>query len=241
MDILFKFKVAMSGVAIIYVWMLPILSKIGFSEDHSTSVSEYIANPPATGAMAAVSFIPLTLVWEYQDIILENINLRKDSNIVQVCSTLYYSTAIYQLSYGTFLICTQGYVKNWIHTLTVVSFSSSFIIHSGLTLIYAIPSRVTITILGVGSSSCLILLLLLFFNVSNMWFWFFECIALTSMYTFTPVEWIMIYNKNYLKQTHEGCFTENNRTVYNASTELMEMQNSLIDNFNNEANGHDEL
>ena len=45
-----------------------------------------MANPPATGAMAAVSFIPLTLVWEYQDIILENINLRKDSNIVQVCT-----------------------------------------------------------------------------------------------------------------------------------------------------------
>ena len=197
MDILFKFKVAMSGVAIVYIWMLPLLSKIGFSEDHSTSVSEYIANPPATGAMAAVSFIPLTLVWEYQDIILENISLRKDGNIVQVCSTLYYSTAIYQLSYGTFLICTQGYVKNWVHTITVVCFSSSFILHTGLTLFYAIPSQITSGILGIGATSCVVLLIMMFFNVSNLWFWFFECIALTSMYSFTPTEWIMIYNQNY--------------------------------------------
>lgn len=237
MEILFKFKVAMSGVAIIYVWMLPILSKIGFTEDHSTSVSEYIANPPATGALAAVSFIPLTLVWEYQDIILENINLRNDGNIVQVCSTLYYSTALYQLSYGTFLICTQGYVKNWVHTVTVVSFSSSFIVHSGLTLYYSMPSKITTTILGTGSCSCVILLLFLFFNVSNLWFWFFECIALTSMYTFTPVEWIMIYNQNYLKKTHEGCFTDNHRTVYNGTTEMMEMNNSLIDSFRDETEG----
>ncbi len=239
MDILFKFKVAMSGVAIVYIWMLPLLSKIGFSEDHSTSVSEYIANPPATGAMAAVSFIPLTLVWEYQDIILENISLRKDGNIVQVCSTLYYSTAIYQLSYGTFLICTQGYVKNWVHTITVVCFSSSFILHTGLTLFYAIPSQITSGILGIGATSCVVLLIMMFFNVSNLWFWFFECIALTSMYSFTPTEWIMIYNQNYLKHTHEGCFTDNHRTVYNASEEMMEMNNSLIDSFKEENDSDD--
>ena len=241
MDIFFKFKVGMSGVAVFYIWMLPLLSKIGFSEDHSASVSEYIANPPATGAMATVSFIPLTLVWEYQDIILENINLRQDCNIVRVCSTLYCSTVVYQLSYGTFLICTHGYVKNWVHTITVVCFSSSFILHVGLTLMYAIPSRITTAILGVGSISCAALLGLIFFDVSNLWFWFFECLALSSMYTFTPVEWIMIYNQNYLKHTHEGCFTENNRTVYTASTEMMEMQNSLIDNFNNDAIERDDV
>jgi len=174
---------------------------------------------------------------------LENITLRKDDNIVQVCSTLYYTTALYQLSYGTFLICTQGYVKNWVHTVTVVSFSSSFIVHSGLTLYYSIPSQITTTILGTGSCSCLVLLLLLFFNVSNLWFWFFECIALTSMYIFTPLEWVMIYNQNYLKKTHEGCFTDSHRTVYNASTEMMEMNNSLIDSYNydNDEDVRDEL
>jgi hypothetical protein len=234
MDILFKFKVAMSGVAIVYIWMLPLLSKIGFSEDHSTSVSEYIANPPATGAMAAVSFIPLTLVWEYQDIILENINLRNDGNIVQVCSTLYYSTAIYQLSYGTFLICTQGYVKNWVHTITVVCFSGSFILHTSLTFFYTIPSKITSGILGIGSTSCAVLLIMMFFNVSNLWFWFFECIALTCMYSFTPTEWIMIYKQNYLKHTHEGCFADNHRTIFNDNTEMMEMNNSLIDSFREE-------
>ena len=51
----------------------------------------------------------------------------------------------------------------------------------------------------------------------------------------------MIYNQNYLKHTHEGCFTDNSRTVYNASTEMMEMQNSLIDNFNNDALERDEV
>ena len=122
MNKLFKFKVAMSTCAVVYVWSLPLLSKIGFAENNSTSISAFIANPPATGAMAAVSFIPLTLVWEYQDSILEHIPIVPVCTIGWICQTLYYSTAIYQISYGSFLICTYGYVKNWIHTTTVVTF-----------------------------------------------------------------------------------------------------------------------
>ena len=77
MDNLFKFKMIMTGVGVVYVWALPYLSYIGFAEPKSNSISAYIANPPATGAMSAISFIPLTLIWEYQDIIIENTTIRK--------------------------------------------------------------------------------------------------------------------------------------------------------------------
>ena len=170
MNKLFKFKVAMSTCAVAYVWSLPLLSKIGFAENNSTSISAFIANPPATGAMAAVSFIPLTLVWEYQDSILEHIPIVPACTIGWICQTLYYSTAIYQISYGTFLICTYGYVKNWIHTTTVVTFCSSFMIHTLITLTYSMPSKITKTILGIGSSSCIVLVIMSILNIHNIFF-----------------------------------------------------------------------
>ena len=37
---------------IIYVWILPLLTRIGFTEANQTSISGFISNPPATGAFA---------------------------------------------------------------------------------------------------------------------------------------------------------------------------------------------
>ena len=61
------YRLLSSLVGIIYVWSLPLLADLGFAQPGSTSISKFIANAPATGAMAAISFIPMTLMWEYQD------------------------------------------------------------------------------------------------------------------------------------------------------------------------------
>ena len=60
-----------STVGIVYVWSLPLLAYIGFAEKNSNSISAFISNPQATGAMAAVSFMPISLMWEYQDIYIK--------------------------------------------------------------------------------------------------------------------------------------------------------------------------
>lgn len=191
MDNLFKFKIVMTGAGVLYIWSLPFLSHIGFAEPNSNSISGYIANPPATGAMSAVSFIPLTIIWEYQDIIIQNM-ISKSCNILWFDNSIYYTTAIFQISYGMFLVCTYGYVKTWMHTLSVISFCLSFSIHSLLSLTYSYSTIVTKSILLVGFIACVGLIILMVLNVTNMWFWVLECIGITSMFIFTPVEWIMI-------------------------------------------------
>ena len=225
----FKFKLGMSTCAVVYVWTLPLLAKTRFTQVGSDSISAFIANPPATAAMAAVSFIPLTLVWEYQDIILENVPLVNTCTIGWMCNTLYYTTAIYQVSYGTFLICTYGYVKNWIHTITVISFSTSFIIHTLLTLTYSMPSKITKSILALGSSSCLMLIIMIIFNIHNLWFWFFESIGISCMFLFTPIEWIIINNNNHLNSSITGTYEQNN--IANNDMEMKEglLYNEYID------------
>ena len=59
-------RILFSLLGIIYVWSLPLLAEIGFAQRNATSISGFIANPPATGAMAFISFTPLVLMWEYQ-------------------------------------------------------------------------------------------------------------------------------------------------------------------------------
>ena len=218
MDNLFKFKIIMTGIGGIYIWSLPLLSQIGFAEPKSNSISGYIANPPATGAMSAVSFIPLTIIWEYQDMVIENIVTKKCS-ILWFSNSIYYSTAIFQVSYGTFLVSTYGYVKNWIHTLSVITFCLSFSLHSLLSLLYSYSSIVTKTILAVGSLACVGLLIFMIFDISNMWFWALECVGITSMFIFTPVEWFMI-NKD--SDEEDSCFINQN---------AKEMEENLIKDY----------
>lgn len=179
-------RIFLSFSLILYIWLLPILSNIGFAEKNSNSISEFISNPPATGAMAAFSFMPLVMMWEYQDIVINH--YKKNDNVKKI---LDYSINFFQLFYGMFLTCTYGFVPSWLHTMTVVLFGLSFIIHSILVLYYIQPSFLAQLFLCIGIFAFFLLLF-----AQNMWFWVCECIGLTSMILFTPIDWYFNYDAN---------------------------------------------
>lgn len=173
------FRMIMSTMGVFYVWSLPLLATLGFAEKGATSISGFIANPPATGAMAAVSFIPLTLMWEYQDAIIETYVLKPIQR-----NALYASLSTFQLFYGTFLICTKNYAPMWLHQTVVALFGTSFAIHGLVTTISMHTSWAAVGVLSTGivASVCLIW-------VKGMLFWMFECIGMSAMILYTPVLW----------------------------------------------------
>lgn len=177
-------RVFLSTCGIAYIWSLPYLASIGFAEPGSTSISSFIANPRATGAMAAVSFMPLTLMWEYQDIVVNTFENQKK------CVILYYSLPMVQFFYGLFLTCTVGYVPMWVHSSTVFIFGTSFLAHSAAVCCYIQPNKITEITLGIGVCAFISLLF-----VTNMWFWAMECVGLTAMWSFTPIDWMLIAKK----------------------------------------------
>tara|TARA_Y100000991_G_C21968003_1_gene347894 strand:- start:1624 stop:2325 length:702 start_codon:yes stop_codon:yes gene_type:complete len=172
-----KHRIITSLFVIPYVWLLPLLSKYGFAESPGYSISEFIANPHATGALAALSFSPLILMWEYQSYLLEDKKYDK-----QKC-TLDISLSSYQFFYGSFLVCTVNYVPFWLHFLTVFLFSFAFVIHSFL-IMYHIKLSIGAKIdLSIGCCAAFFLLF-----VKGISFWLCECIGFSSMILFTPIE-----------------------------------------------------
>ena len=79
-------RIISSGAIILYIWSLPYLARIGFAEKGATSISEFIANAHATGALAALSFTPLTLMWEYQDIRVVTVCTEKGKEVLYYTS-----------------------------------------------------------------------------------------------------------------------------------------------------------
>ena len=172
-------RIFFASSGIIYVWSLPLLSEYGFTQKGSTSISGFIANPPATGAMAAISFMPLTLMWEFQDSVLEK---EVKNNIRKKILTFTLST--FQFFYGSFLVCTETYVPLILHQTTVTLFGLSFIFHS-LMIINSVKVNTCTKILlniGICAFGCLLF-------AQGMWFWAFECIGFSSMLLYTPVLW----------------------------------------------------
>ena len=172
-----KCRVISSFGVIIYIWLLPVLSEIGFSEKDATTISGFIANAHATGALAALSFTPLCLMWEYQAYLLSK---------KKFINALYYSLSAYQFFYGSFLVCTVNYVPEWLHTTTVVLFSTAFVGHSCVIMYYVPPTALGKLDLTIGIIGCIALIF-----AKGLWFWFFECVGFSSMILFTPIE---IYN-----------------------------------------------
>lgn len=179
-------KIIISLVILLYIWTMPFLSKIGFCVKNEHSISGYIANAPATGAMAVLSYCPLNLMKEFQ--LFKVLNLQK-----KMAEVLDLSLTIFQLSYGLFLICTFHYVPNWLHFFTVFTFCLSFLVHTFLSLKYLQYSDITMFILYIGCGS---LLFMPYCLKHEKYLWFVECIGLTCMFSFTPIEMLIQPNNN---------------------------------------------
>ena len=162
-------------LAVVYVWTLPLLATYGFAEKGADSISNFIANAHATGAMAVCSFAPLQLLVEYQDMVIENLQ-HTYPRWIKITQRMFL------FFYGMFLICTSTYVPV-LHTISVACFGISFILHSITILKKVQPSKICTLILMVG----IIAFASLPF-VPGMWFWALECVGFTAMVIFTPCE-----------------------------------------------------
>ena len=188
-----KYTLLISLIIIIYIWLLPLLSKIGFAVPNQNSVSGFISNAPATGAMASLSYVPLYLMKEYQNYIIDAYCNDTDAQIASI------SLTFFQFFYGLFLICTFHYTPDVVHFSVVFLFGVSFIIHSYVVVKYLQPSNVSMVILLVGCTSFLVTP----FTYSNgLWLWFVECIGLTCMFLFTPVEWLLLEKDTKLDSSY---------------------------------------
>lgn len=175
------FKFLLSFTGIIYVWSLPLLSMINFCEKNSTTISQFISNPQSTGAMAAVSFLPIILINEYQDMHITNEN-----------KILNKSLLLFEISYGLFLSFPVCYTNIFIHELLVILFAISFIIHS-LYIVKKIQiNKITKIILLIG---CISFIMLSFINSNHLIYWCFESICFTCMFLFTPIDWYIVLKK----------------------------------------------
>lgn len=171
-------KLGYSLMGIVYVWSLPLLSEIGFAQKGANSISGFIANAPATGAMAAFSFAPITLMWNYQNHKINQINLPYTKRKV-----LSITLSLYQIFYSMFLTCTENYASESLHITSVVLFGISFIIHGWLTVMYLPVNTLAIFCLTIGNLSFISLLFL-----KGMSFWAGECVSYSSMILFTPIQ-----------------------------------------------------
>lgn len=180
-----KIKIYLSFTGIIYVWSLPSLSKIGFTEKNATTISGFICNPQATGAMASLSFLPFILMNEYQYIYID----KKDTILNK-------TLLLFEISYGMFLSFPVTYVSIQIHEVSVICFSLSFIIHSYFILYDIQFNKITKVLLSIGSI-CFMLLSVL--NPNHLTYWFVECICFTCMILFTPLDWYLFSRKEEKK------------------------------------------
>lgn len=168
-----KLKILLSLGIIVYIWSLPILSKIGFASKNESSISGYIATPPATGAMAVLSYLPLTLMSEYVENTCEEKKRYMD-----------FSLTMFKFFYGLFLICTFHYCPYYIHMSIVFLFCFSYSIHAFFTILFLQPNIITSVILLIGTL-CFSMIPIV---CNSKYMFFVESIGLTCIFMFTPVD-----------------------------------------------------
>jgi len=119
-------------VPVVYIWSLPLLRLVGFAHEcedfpscrsTGTSVSDYISNTQATGAMAACFFFPTMHLWT---------NIQHVRHHRCVLPTLF----IFQVCFGIFLASPVTEVPD-IHSVAVSTFCVSALTHYGMVLRYA--------------------------------------------------------------------------------------------------------
>lgn len=97
---IFPTRIFLSICGIVYVLFLPYIVTIGFAQKGSTSIYTFITNPKTIGTMVTISFMPFTIIWEYQNMIATK------SNNIKTYTIIYYTfwaalvaLATYQIGY----------------------------------------------------------------------------------------------------------------------------------------------
>mmetsp|Transcript_107603 Transcript_107603/g.332329 ORF Transcript_107603/g.332329 Transcript_107603/m.332329 type:complete len:247 (+) Transcript_107603:131-871(+) len=177
-----------------YVWALPLLSTIGWAHkcphwprcwSTGASVSDFIANTHATGAMAAVFFFPSMHLW---------LNVQHIRHHRCVLPTL----VVFQVCFGLFLMCPVSEVPS-LHGWAVLVFCTSALVHYGIILRFCAEHRYRqcqVTLCIAIASFALIFLLVVVSRFDRtlipthvpFLFYFCEAVGLSSMAVF-PVLW----------------------------------------------------
>lgn len=188
-----KYIMFASILPTLYIWSLPLLQLSGFTEDGDqggqVTISKYISNSHATGLMASVFYYPCLIMWEYPQ--------HKSYNWYKSCQ--FYSLLVFQLSFGLFLTFTTTW-KPLLHSISVAIFSIAAITHFGLLLKKGHHQEKLKYLLVGGILGFLILCLftiLANYQITVSYaFWFFECVCLTIMIWFTPLEILYHYKQH---------------------------------------------
>eukprot|EP00928_Gymnodinium_smaydae_P086690 TRINITY_DN710_c0_g3_i1.p1 TRINITY_DN710_c0_g3~~TRINITY_DN710_c0_g3_i1.p1 ORF type:complete len:297 (+),score=38.24 TRINITY_DN710_c0_g3_i1:100-891(+) len=176
---------------IIYVWSLPFLAQVGFAHKCPTypacdaegaSISNFIANAHATGAMAACYYYPAIQMW-------------LNAQYVRHYPYVYETLGIFQICFGMFLMCPVTEVPN-LHFSSVLAFCISALFHCKTLTRQCAGARLRLCrlllIIAVGSFASLFVLAMIT-GFSGDWvpnnvpmlFWCLECCGLTSITLFT--------------------------------------------------------
>eukprot|EP00747_Dinoflagellata_sp_TGD_P215059 gnl/TRDRNA2_/TRDRNA2_87818_c0_seq2.p1 gnl/TRDRNA2_/TRDRNA2_87818_c0~~gnl/TRDRNA2_/TRDRNA2_87818_c0_seq2.p1 ORF type:complete len:280 (+),score=28.00 gnl/TRDRNA2_/TRDRNA2_87818_c0_seq2:56-895(+) len=189
-------KVFGTLLPVVYVWSLPLLARIGFAsmcpgyprcqDAHvGASVSRFIANTQATGAMAACFFYPSMHLW---------INIQYVRHQRGVKHTL----AVFQACFGLFLICPVTVVPS-LHAAAVCTFCTAALVHYGVVLGHCASSRmyccmILLSVAIISFSGVFVLVLIAPLDNDGLkrhaplLFYVFESCGMTTMATF-PVLW----------------------------------------------------
>ena len=121
------------SLPVIYIWSLPYLANLDFAKpgpDPSGigySISSYISNAQATGLMAACFYYPCIQMWSDYSLLNYIKNLEMQKKITQH-TVSFTSLVVFQTNFGLFLSFPVDKF-GLLHAMTVVTFSTSGLIH----------------------------------------------------------------------------------------------------------------
>lgn len=180
---------------VLYIWALPILADAGFAhkcrrwprcKNTGASVSDFIANTHATGAMAAVFFFPAMHLWL-------NVQAIRDRDTCAMPTLI-----IFQICFGFFLVCPVSEVPR-LHGMAVLAFCTAGVVHNVIALRYCSRHRqcqcqalLCVALLAFAAVFLLVIISRLdptfIPEKCPMIFYFCEAVGLSSMAVF-PMLW----------------------------------------------------
>lgn len=198
-----------TALPIAYVWSLPFLARLGFAHmchgwpqcgPTGASLSDFIANAHATGAMAASFFYPALHMW---------LNAHQVRYHCYVFPTL----AAFQACFGLFLVCPINEAPR-LHLVSVYLFCISALIHFGVMLKHCSSDRLWHCQVFLGGAilsvaAILVIQLIPMFKPHVLLdrcplaFFIAECMGLSSMALF-PAVWYREYHRRVANPEPDG-------------------------------------